>query len=238
MADPGVRQPATNQQKRRVKTQPRKRLRVVLVDDHELVRHGLRFVLERIQGAHVVGEASDGRSALQRVDVLRPDVVILDLTMPDMDGFELLREIRRCAPTVRCIVVSIRADEAAVREAISLGAVAYLVKDGASDEIELALNAIWRGGLYLSGNVSRFAAGTPASSSPRDARGISQLTARQREILTLVASGLTTQAIAHKLAISVKTVETHRTQLMDRLGLHDVASLVRFAMREGLISRD
>jgi DNA-binding NarL/FixJ family response regulator len=215
-----------------------RRTRVLLVDDHDLVRRGLRAVVEQLPGMRVVGEASNGHSALERAESLHPDVVIVDLSMPDMDGFALLREIRRRYPTMKSIVVSMHTDESAVREALNMGAAAYVIKDTSADEIALALQAIRRGALYISGSVSRFAAGTPSAPLRDAAYGVDQLTPRQREILSLVASGFTTQAIAHQLNISVKTVETHRAQLMARLDLHDVASLVRFAIREGLVSAD
>ena len=227
----------------RVQASGTMRLRVVVADDHELMRDGVRAVLQRIPGIEVVGEASNGRTALERCEALRPDVLLLDLSMPDVDGFELLKEVRRSLPDMRPIVLSMHSTEESVREALSLGAAGYVVKDSASEELELALRAISRGALYLSSAVSRhiLTLGSPvADPSPRatPSRATPPLTPRQREILTLIASGMTTQAIAHHLAISVKTAETHRSQLMDRLGIHEVAGLVRFAIREGLITSD
>ncbi len=238
MTDIRVRRSRSREARPSVTIARRKRLRVVVADDHELFRRGLTYILERMPWIQVVGEAASGQAALERVRTLQPDVLVVDLAMPDMDGIEVLRELKSRQPGVRCLVLSMHAEEAPVRSAIDMGAAAFVVKESAAEELELALRAISRGAFYMSARVAQFAtsANQPAGSGPT--HGIGQLTARQREILTLVASGFTTQAIAHQLAISVKTVETHRTQLMDRLGLHDVASLVRFAIREGLISRD
>lgn len=217
------------------------RLRVVVADDHELMRDGVRAVLQRIPGIQVVGEASSGRMALERCAALRPDVLLLDLSMPDVDGFELLKQVRQNLPFLRPVILSMHSSAEDVRRALDLGAVGYVVKDSASEELELALRAINRGALYLSSAVSRhiiLGAGPAPSAQPPPPRSVPQITPRQREILTLIASGNTTQAIAHQLAISVKTAETHRAQLMERLGIHDVAGLVRFAIHEGLITSD
>lgn len=209
-------------------------IRVFLVEDHQLVREGIRLLLERTRHVEVVGEASSGEGAAALLEATRPDVVILDVTLPGMDGFQLLDVIARSYPTVRCIVLSMHRDESHVRQAVLRGAVGYVVKDSAAEELEFALEAIARGGLYLSPAVARYASGNPEVRT--GAPSVSQLTPRQREILTMVASGLTSLAIAHELRISVKTVETHRSSLMARLGIHDVAGLVRFALRERVVS--
>jgi DNA-binding NarL/FixJ family response regulator len=218
----------------------KKPLRILLVDDHELIRAGVRAILELMPEIRVVGEAIDGASALRLVGTLRPNIVVLDLSLPDIDGFDVLRELNAAHPSVRTIVLSMHSDERSVRRVLALGASAYIVKDSVGDELRLAVQTTIRGGLYLSGIVSPYVVGPPVVAPRREAAPdrSAQLTDRQREIVTLIASGLTTAAIAHQLGISVKTVETHRAQLMDRLGIHDVAGLVRFALREGLIPSD
>jgi DNA-binding NarL/FixJ family response regulator len=225
-------------------------IRVLVVDDHGLVRAGLRALVERIAGVEVVGEASDGRDALKLVEARNPDVVLMDLAMPGLNGFETTTRIKRGSATTHVIVVSVHTDPASVLGAIDAGAAGYMSKDASVTELELALRSVTRGGTYLSPSISRHVVedyrrrvageGAPADgAAPRPDTGLlARLTPRQREVLQLLAEGSSSRKIARVLDVSVKTVETHRAQMMDRLGIHDVPGLVRFAIRAGLVRID
>ena len=212
-------------------------IRVLLADDHALVRAGLRKLLESLSGVAVVGEAGDGREALALVASKNPDLVLLDITMPGLNGLEAAERIAREHPATRVILLSMHASEEHVLRALRAGASGYLPKDAALGELELAINAVRKGETYLSPAVSRhvsdYVRRTGATAEPRES-----LTPRQREILQLIAEGQSTKRIAATLGVSVKTVETHRSQLMEKLDIHDVAGLVRYAIRIGLVSPD
>ncbi len=212
------------------------RLRVLLADDHILVRAGLRKLLESMPEVEVVGEADDGLALLQRAQELQPNLVLMDIAMPGLNGLEATARLTKALPEVRVIILSMHQNEEYVRQALRNGAVAYLLKDAAPLELELALKAVLRGETYLSPAVSRgivsdYVQRLRADEQPGDA-----LTPRQREVLQLVAEGHSTKEIARRLDLSVKTVDTHRSQLMKQLDIHEVAGLVRYAMRNGLIS--
>jgi DNA-binding NarL/FixJ family response regulator len=208
-------------------------LRILLAEDHALVRAGFHALLQDLPGVLVVAEAGDGQEALYQIEAHRPDLVLLDITMPRLSGIEVAARIAKQFPQMRVIMLSMHANEEYVWEALRAGALGYLLKDANTDELKLAIATVTRGEPYLSAAVSKYViAGYVRSgeSSQGD-----QLTPRQREILRLIAEGHTTHTIAKMLSISDKTVETHRSQLMRRLGLHDVTSLVRFAIRHGLL---
>lgn len=213
-----------------------KKIRVLLADDHALVRSGIRALVQALDNLEVVGETGDGREALALIAKLRPDIVLMDISMPGLNGLEAAARVTEDFPGVRVIILSMHASEEYVLRALRAGAAGYLLKDMGPVELELALKAVAAGGTYLTPSVSkhlvedyvRRAAGE--SSAP-----LEQLTSRQREVLQLIAEGHTTKEIAGKLNLSVKTAETHRTQLMQRLDIHDVAGLVRYAIRVGLI---
>ena len=212
-------------------------IRVLLADDHVLVRAGIRALLDSLGGIQVIAEASDGREALRLIETQPPDVVMMDIAMSGLNGLEAAARIRKEFPNVRVIILSMHANEEYVMQALRAGAAGYLLKDAAITELELAVRAVARGETYLSPTVSKhvvdYVQRTGGESSP-----LEQLTPRQREILQLIAEGRTVQDIARLLTISVKTVETHRAQLMERLGIHDIAGLVRYAIRVGLIKSD
>jgi len=213
-----------------------KTIRVLIVDDHELVRAGLRALLEKISGIEVIGEAVNGAEAIEMVRRQSADVILMDIVMPDIDGLKATSLISSRHPNIRIIIVSMYAREEYVREAMKAGAVGYLVKRGATAELEQAIRAVVGGGTYLSPEVSRdLSRDRTGSLSPYDA-STHRLTPRQREVLRLIAKGRSTTEIATILKISAKTVETHRANLMERLNIHDVPGLVRFAIRAGLIS--
>ena len=210
-----------------------KPLRLLLADDHALVRAGIRALIGGIGGIEVVAEAGEGREALGLVRELKPDLVLLDITMPGMNGFEVLEQITRELPEVRVIVLTVHeAGECAIN-ALRRGAAGYLPKTAASTELQEAIETVARGETYLSGEISR----KTLLEQSREATGLlATLTPRQREVLTLIAKGHNTKVTACDLNISVKTVESHRSQLMERLDIHDVAGLVRYAIRMGLVS--
>jgi DNA-binding NarL/FixJ family response regulator len=212
------------------------------VDDHGLVRAGIRALLESLDGIQVLEEADDGREALRLIELQRPDIVLMDIAMSGLNGLEATKRIKRDFPNTRVIILSMHANEEYVLQSLRAGAAGYLLKDAGTVELEIAIKAVAGGETYLSPPVSkhvisdyvrRMSAGEQETKSTLD-----RLTLRQREILQLIAEGQTTQEIARLLNIGVKTVETHRMQLMERLDIHDVAGLVRYAIRVGLISAD
>ncbi|MDX6384290.1 MAG: hypothetical protein QOK48_1863, partial [Blastocatellia bacterium] len=210
------------------------RLRVLLADDHKLVRAGIRSLLERLPGLDVVAEASDGKEALLLVEEHQPQVVLMDLSMPGLNGIEATRYLTRKFPQVRVLILSIYSDEEHVYQSLRAGAAGYLMKGAATEELELAIRSVARGGTYLSPPVSKpvimeYIRRTNVGLGVRE--GISP---RQSQILKLIAEGETTKQVAMHLAISVKTVETHRSALMRRIGVRDVAGLVRYAVKVGL----
>lgn len=217
-----------------------KPIRVVLADDHRLVRAGVRALLERLPDIEVVGEAGDGREALGLLKTVQPDVALLDIGMAGMNGLEAATRATKEFPRVRTLILSMHASEEYVLRALRAGAAGYLLKDSATAELELAIKAVARGETYLSPAMSkhivadyvrRVGGGGAAEAAPYET-----LTPRQREILQLVAEGQSTKAIAKTLDVSIKTVETHRAEIMERLDIHDIAGLVRYAIRTGLIS--
>lgn len=213
-----------------------KTLRVLLADDHTLVRAGLRSLLQQMENVKVVAEAEDGRQVLAAVAEHRPDVVLMDISMSGMNGLEATLQLKRDRPEVRVIILSMHATEEYVLQALRAGASGYLLKDSAPLELALALQAVARGESYLSPPVSRQVVESYVQRTGREAQPLAALTPRQREILQLIAEGNSTKEIASRLALSVKTVETHRSQLMERLGIRGVAGLVRYAIRHGLVS--
>ena len=212
--------------------------RIVLADDHTLVRAGLRALIEQVGGVSVVAEAGDGAAALEAVRKHRPDVLITDVTMSGMSGLELAERIRAELPATRVIVLSMYSSEEFVLRALKAGASAYLLKDSATAELDIALAAVARGETYLSPGASQRLVRHVAGGGGEPAGPLAALTARQREVLKLIAEGVHTKEIAHRLKLSPKTVEAHRAQIMSRLGIRDVPGLVRLAIRSGLISRD
>jgi DNA-binding NarL/FixJ family response regulator len=216
----------------------------MLADDHKLVRGGLCALVKGIGGVEVVAEANDGREAIQLCETHRPDIILMDIAMSGMNGLEATTRITKEFPEIRIIILSMHTSEEYVLHALRAGAAGYLLKDAGITELELAINAVAQGETYLSPPVSKHVitdyvrrVGFDQDHDNRlDRPAIERLTLRQREILQLIAEGNSTQEIANMLSISVKTVETHRMQLMERLDIHDVVGLVRFAIRVGLVS--
>jgi len=211
-------------------------INVMLVEDHAMVRAGLKSLLEETDDIHVVGEASDGREALQLARTLPVDVAVMDITMPGLNGFEATSRLRRTYPKTRVLILSMYTSEEYVVQALRQGATGYLVKDAAAPELENAIKQVSRGETFLGSSLDSGRILRHMDSPARSANPLDRLTPRQREILQLVVEGNKTREIADQLAVSVKTVETHRAQLMDRLGIRDVAGLVRYAIRTGMVS--
>ena len=211
-------------------------LRVLLADDHTLVRAGLRKLLEAITEVEVVGEAADGLALLALAEQLQPSLVLMDIAMPGLNGLEATARLVKARPDIRVIILSMHQSEEYVRQALRHGAVGYLLKDAAPVELSLAIRAVQRGETWLSPAVSRGVVTDYVQRLRGDDQPGALLTPRQREVLQLIAEGHSTKEIARRLDLSVKTVETHRTQLMKQLDIHEVAGLVRYAMRIGLIS--
>ncbi|HUF19753.1 MAG TPA: response regulator transcription factor [Burkholderiales bacterium] len=213
-------------------------LRVMIVDDHTLVRAGIRMLLSAIANVEVVAEASDGSEAVAGIAKYRPDVVLMDLSMKDVGGLEATTRIKAEHPDTRILILSMHANEEYVLQALRAGASGYLLKEAATAELEIALGAVSSGETYLSPPVSRAVVDGYISRTAGEPGAEDGLTPRQRQILQLIAQGLGTKEIAYKLDVSVKTVETHRAMLMERLDIRDVAGLTRYAIRQGLISAD
>ncbi len=212
-----------------------KPIRVLLAEDHSLVRAGFRALLQTLDGVRVVAEADDGRQALHLIETHQPDVVLMDIAMPGLNGLDATAHVARAFPYVRVIILSMHANEEYVLQALRAGAAGYLLKDADISELEVAVRAVARGETYLTPPVSKQVIADYVRRVGCEPATSEQLTPRQREVLQLIAEGYTTREIAHALGVSVKTVETHRRQLMDRLDIHEVAGLVRYAIRIGLI---
>jgi len=215
-----------------------KPIRVLLADDHTLVRAGIRSLLENMEGIEVIAEAGDGREALRLVRTHRPDVVLMDIAMPGLNGLEAAARIAKKFPNVRVIILSMHVNEEYVLQALRAGAAGYMVKGADAAELEIAIRAVARGETYLSPMVSKHVVTDYIQRISGETSPLELLTPRQREVLQLIAEGYSTKKIARTLKISVKTVETHRMQLMERLDIHDIAGLVRYAIRVGLVKPD
>lgn len=215
-----------------------KPVRVLLADDHTLVRAGIRSLLQSIPDVEVVAEAQDGKQALQLIAEHRPDIVLLDIAMPVLNGLETASRVAKAYPNVRVVMLSMHASEEYVLQALRVGAVGYLLKGASTEELRMAIEAVACGEAYLSPPVSKHLVSAYVSRVSGEAGPLARLTRRQREMLQLVAEGRSNKEIAQLMDIGLKTVETHRTELMKRLDIHDVAGLVRFAIRTGMVPPD
>jgi DNA-binding NarL/FixJ family response regulator len=214
-------------------------LSLILADDHALVRAGIRTLLEKLEGIQIVGEAGDGRETLVLVEKHQPNVVVMDISMPGLNGLDTTVRIVRDHPRTKVLILSMHTAEDYVLQALRAGATGYLLKDAATVELGVALIAVRRGETYLSPTISKevLARHRRQQLDPK-ADSVKALTPRMREIVQLIAEGRSTKEIAFLLNLSVKTIETHRMHLMARLDLHDVAGVVRYALRTGLISAE
>jgi DNA-binding NarL/FixJ family response regulator len=213
-------------------------IRVVLVDDHELVRASLTLLLGDFPGIDVVADVGDGRKALDLITLHKPDIVLMDISMAGLNGIEATRQIVKEHANVRVIILSMHSAEPYVLQALRAGAVGYVLKESAPRELELAIAAVARGDVFLSPMISKHVLDVFLSRSEDVKNSIEYLTPRQREVLQLIAEGKSSKQIAVRLETSVKTVESHRASLMERLDIHEIAGLVRFAIRNGVASAE
>lgn len=212
-------------------------MKILLVDDHALVRAGIRTLIHQIDQFQVVGEADSVGQALVRLAETQPDLVVTDISLGEESGLALLAAIKREQPRVRVVVLSMHSSDEVVSEALRLGADAYLLKDSAPGELEIALRAVKRGESYLSPAVSRRVIERFVRPAPVAEKPLEMLTARQQQILTMIAERKSTKEIAYELDLSEKTIAAHRAQIMERTGVRDVVGLVLFAMQHGLVKR-
>ena len=215
-------------------------VRVVVADDHHLVRQGIRMLLETAEDIEVVGEAEDGIAACELAERLTPDIVVMDISMPRLNGTQATEQIRSRVSGAEVVVLSMHADESVVRQALRSGARAYVLKRAVSDELLLAIRSAHRGETYLSPPVAGavLSGFLNRSDDDEDSGGLNRLTPRERQVLQLLAEGNTNAGIAEILVVAVKTVEKHRASIMSKLGIHDLAGLVRFSVRHGVVSVD
>ncbi|MCE9637922.1 MAG: response regulator transcription factor [Planctomycetes bacterium] len=211
-------------------------MKILLVDDHRLFRDGLRPLLGRERGFEVVGEAGDGTEAVRLVASLAPDVVLMDVTMPGLSGIEATRAIVANHPTTKVVILTMHADKRYVTEALKAGASGYLLKDAAFSDLVQALRIVEDGRIHLSPRVAEMVVEDYAHLARQSPPSEGPLSTREREVLQAMAAGHSTKEIAFHLGISVKTAETHRRQIMEKLDLHSVAELTKYAIREGLSS--
>lgn len=215
-----------------------RRLRVLLADDHSLVRAGLLLLLKDFPNIEALFEAENGREVLEMAKKQRPDIVLMDISMSELNGLETTARLTKSSPQVRVIILSAHSGQDYVIKALRAGASGYLLKDSSPNELERAFSAVMSGGYYLSPVVSATVIDDYLQRMKEEVDPLEQLTPRQREILQLIAEGKSTKEIAYLLKVSVKTIETHRAQLMERMDIHDVPGLVRLAIRTGLVSSE
>ncbi|HMZ50839.1 response regulator transcription factor [Candidatus Sumerlaeota bacterium] len=217
-------------------------IRLLVADDHTIVRQGLRKLLETEPGVEVVGEATDGRDAVTKAMDLMPDIVLMDLSMPGLHGLEATRQITKRLPKTRVLILSMHKNEAYVLQALQSGASGFVLKDSASEEVLTAIRSVSRGDSYLSPSISRVLIEDYLRLSTPGAGGAKSLydtlTVREREIFQLLAEGLKNQEIAERLHVSVKTVETHRAHIMEKLNLNNIAELVKYSIEIGIVQLD
>lgn len=212
-------------------------IKVLLADDHKIVRDGLRTLLEKHADIAVLGEAEDGREALQLAGKLSPDVVVMDIAMPELNGIEATRQILSEHPSIKIVALSMHSDKRFVSEMLKAGASAYLLKDCAFEELIAAIRTIMKGKIYLSPGIAGVVLADYIRSDRKSEPSVfSQLSDREREVLQLMTEGKTTKEVAAQLNVSIKTVETHRTNIMTKLDIHSIAELTKYAIREGLTS--
>jgi len=212
-------------------------LNIFIADDHAIVRHGIKTLLGKISGVNIVGEASNGRDAYEQAVKLNPDILVMDISMPELNGLEVTTRISKENQGIKIIILSMYSNEQYVVQAFRAGASGYVLKDSDVSELEMAVDTVSNGGLYITPQLSSYLASYIRDPGQRD-EPLERLTSRQREILQLVAEGSTTKEIGAILHLSEKTVETHRANLMKAIGAKDIAAVVRFAIRSGIISPD
>jgi len=212
-----------------------KRIKVLLAEDHRLVREGFRSLLEHEPDIEVVGEAADGRQAAQLTKKLRPDVIVMDIAMPVLNGMEATRQIRKDFPDIRVLFLSAHSDDAYVEQVTVLGATGFLLKQTSSEILARAIREVQKGNQFFSHTISKRIKDRRQKSLDRGEKGGNQLSSREIEVLQLIAEGKANKQVAAELGVSFKTVDKHRQHLMSKLDIHDVAGLTRYAIAEGII---
>jgi DNA-binding NarL/FixJ family response regulator len=211
------------------------RIRIILADDHRLFRAGLRSLLEAQPGFEVVGEAVDGRATLTRVATTPADILLLDISMPGLNGIETLRRLAAQDKGIKVIILSMHSDRYFIAEAFKVGARGYLLKDSAIQELVTGIHTVSKGAVYLSSAIAGVLVSDYVTLAAAAPKPVPDLSSREREVLQMIAEGHTTKEVAARLCLSVKTVETHRKHLMDKLDIHSVAELTRYAIRAKII---
>lgn len=210
-------------------------LRVLVADDHEIVRKGIRSLIEEREGWEVCGEASDGRDAVVKAQSLEPDIVILDISMPLLNGLEATRQIRKNRPTSQVLILSMHETEQVIQQVLEAGAMGYLFKSDAGRDLVGAIEALERNKTFFTSKVAQLVLDTFVGKRPLSESGTTALTAREREVVQLLAEGKSSKEIAVALDLTVKTAETHRSNLMRKLGLHSVSELVLYAVQNNIV---
>ncbi len=216
-----------------------RKIKVVVADDHTILRQGIKALLDNQEGIEVVGEAKDGREAIKTIEELLPDVILMDIAMPGLNGLEATRRIKKKFPKVKVVVLTMHANEEYIFQILNAGADGYLVKETAFQDLISAINAVHKGEAFMSPSISKKVMTDYIQRAQGEGKvGFDTLTTREREILQLVAEGNSNKKIAEALFISPKTVETHRAHIMDKLNIHDRAGLIKYAIRKGMINLD
>jgi len=209
---------------------------IVLADDHRLVREGLRRLLEERKDFRVIGEATNGQQAVEIAEAERPDLVLMDISMPGLSGIDATRRICKNGSATKVLILSMHDNRSFVEEVLRAGASGYVLKDAAASDLLRAVDAVRSGDSFLSPSITQQVVDAIANPGDRSAASLESLTERERQVLTLIAEGLSSKQIAGQLGVSLKTVESHRANLMDKLDIHKVSGLVRFAIRAGLVA--
>jgi two-component system response regulator NreC len=216
-----------------------RKIKVVVADDHTILRQGIKALLDNQEGIEVVGEAKDGREAIKTIEELLPDVILMDIAMPGLNGLEATRRIKKKFPKTKVVVLTMHANEEYIFQILNAGADGYLVKETAFQDLISAINAVHKGAAFMSPSISKKVMTDYIQRAQGEEKvGFDTLTTREREILQLVAEGNSNKKIAKALFISPKTVETHRAHIMDKLNIHDRAGLIKYAIRKGMINLD
>lgn len=214
------------------------KIRVLLAEDHTIVRKGLRSLLDGEADIEVVGEADNGQQAVERAQLLQPDIILMDITMPILNGLEATRQIRALRPQIKVLVLTVHSTPEYVFQILRAGASGYVIKQAAVSELIQAIRAVFGGGSFLSPSISRQVVDDYGRRAAAMEDKFDRLTAREREVLQMIAEGCTNRQIAHLMHVTVKTVEAHRASLMAKLGLHSIAELTKYAVRKGVASPD
>ena len=212
--------------------------KVLLVDDHTIVRQGIKALLDTQEGIEVVGEAEDGREAIEKVKQMAPNVIVIDITMPNLNGIEATRQIKKINPEIKVLVLTVHDNEEYIHRILQAGASGYLLKESAVSDLVSAINAVEKGDIFLSPSISKVVVKDyirHAETESGEFDSLNILTNREREVLQLIAEGHTNKDIARILKLSIKTIDVHRSHIMDKLNIRDITGLVKYSIRKGLI---